>query len=339
MVHPPTPIRPRRRSLIATVSLVVALATGLALVPTPPAGASSPLPAYASEAAAAATWTEDDYTNNGGGYAAGMYADVIFALAASDGSTAVAADALTDLEAVTGAYINPGGGAFWNAGGTAKVMLAVQVMGGNIHSFGTPVAYNLETILRGLIVTSGPDTGRIGNSSTFAQPLGIMALARTTGGIPASTVTWLTSKQCVAPGNPALDGGYSWSANCSNLDADHTGIVAQSLLAAGASAAADEALDWLEANQRPDGGFFASNSPTVSNTNSTGLAVQALRRDGRTTSATNGANYVASVQYTSAPDLGAIPWQSSSIPGSLLLATTQGVLAWCNATFDQLTHP
>ncbi len=310
--------------------LLALLATLVAVLAPAPTGAQErggPAVAYATAADAAAAWLVGRHDAGAEDWFAADHADLIFALAATNGSRTTAMASLARMEEVVGPYIDWGGGA-WNHGGTAKVMLAAQTLGADVHAFG---GHDLEAILRDALVTTGPDTGRVGDVGVFNQALIVMALTRTTGGAPATTGAWLASRQCP-------DGGFSWGP-CDQADADHTGIAAQALLAVGRTADADEALDWLEGHQSPDGGFGASSSPGDPNTNSTGLAVQALRAGGRSAAVVDaGAEYVHSVRRTTGPDAGAIPWKGD-VDGDLFLATTQAVLAWGAPTYAELAFP
>lgn len=287
-----------------------------------------------NNADAAAAWLVADAASGSGSYTAGNEADLIFALAASYGDEGVARAALARLEAKTPSYVFPTP-TYTNYGALAKVMLAVQTLRGDVHDF---AGRDLEATLRAGMLTTGPDAGRFTNTSTFTQPLALSALDRTTAGAPAPAGAWLASKQC--PG-----GGFSWGA-CSQVDADHTGIALQALqVIDGQAAARDAAIGWLLAHQGADGGWPASNSPDVSNTNSTGLAVAGLRggagsHDYATVLAAvqAGGGYVASVQYTDGTDAGAVPWTAGD-PGSLFLATTQGVFAWGSGPIRDLAFP
>ncbi len=323
--------RTHRRALAVAIATLAAIVAGL--VPGglgAPAGAQEnggPEVPFATAADGAAAWLAAQFDANGTNWSAAEHADFIFALAATNGSRTRAVRSLELMETKTATYIQPTP-TFTNFGGTAKVMLAAQTLAADVNDF---AGFDLEAILRNGIVADGANAGQIGNSNTFTQPLGIMALARTDGGVPASTVDWLTSKQCP-------NGGFSWG-NCSFADADYTGLAASALHAAGNTTDLAEAVTWLEANQSTDGGFGASNSPADSNTNSTGLAVQALRAAGAASSVVDaGADYVASVQYTDGPNAGAIPWKQG-VASSLFLATTQGVLAWGAPTYAQLAFP
>lgn len=318
----------RRRRWLGSIGVVGAVLLATACIPAHPVQ-----PSRQANASAAATWLEGSFAQNPTG--AGGLADLIFALAAVEGDRSVAEAALAQLESATPAYVQPSP-SFVNWGGAAKVMIAVQVMGGNVNDF---AGLDLEALVRGELTVGGPNDGRFGTfDNLFSQPLAIMALKRTPGGVPASAGAWLASKQCP-------DGGFSWGA-CNQADGDYTGIAIQALAAAGQTTAHSAGIGWLLANQRADGGWHASNSPAISNTNSTGIAVQALQTGagGHDLGAVLGAvvagsDYVASLQYTSGDDAGAIPWYDVN-PGSIFLATTQGVFAWGGAgPHHEITWP
>lgn len=317
-MHPSSPRRRRRLVLGALVALGLLLAaTGC--IPSYPVR-----PGYESNSAAAAGWLEGAFADNPTG--AGGLADLIFALAAVEGDRAVAEEALDQLEAATPSYVQPTP-TFVNWAGAAKVMLAVHTMGGDPDGFG---GLDLEAMVRGQLTPSGTNAGRFGSSNNvFGQALAIMALQRTADGVPPSSAAWLAARQCP-------DGGWSWGA-CSQVDGDYTGLAVQAMAAAGRSTDRDEGIAWLLANQNADGGWRASNEPTVSNANSTGLAVQGLQTaPGKPVPAAveqamaAAAAYVADLQYTSGGDAGAVPWRAGN-PGSVYLATTQGVFAWGGA--------
>jgi hypothetical protein len=312
----------RRRTAIGLLTSLVALAAIVPLgVGARPADASVQL-GYWTAADQAAAYLVERFETAGEGWQPGEYADLIFALAATQGDVTVAAEALDHLEALTPGWVQPAP-TYVNAGALAKAMLAVQVLRVDPTDF---AGLDLEALLRATLVTEGADAGRLGNSGVFTQPLGMMALARTPDGAPPSTGTWLAGKQCD-------DGGFGWGP-CTMTDADHTGLAAQALLAVGETAAAEAAAGWLLARQGEDGGFYASNSPSMSNTNSTGLAVPPLRALGHTEVVDEAAAFVASLQQ---PD-GSIHWSASS-SGAVAMATTQGVLAWALDGLAELAFP
>lgn len=323
-IHAPTRTRrsrpaPRsRRSHALILAVVLATVALAACKPTWPVRVP-----FLNNADAAGTWLASDYAANGATYAPGMYADLIFAVAAIDGDRELAHDALDDLEAVAADYVAPGG--FVNPGAIAKVLLAVQTTRANPVGF---AGLDLEGSLRASQVTTGGDSGRFGSAGVFNQALAIMALSNTSAKVPAPSATWLASKQCP-------DGSFSWGP-CSFADADHTALAGQALAAAGGNdAAVDAATQWLLDAQQGDGGFGDGGS----NANSSGLAPQLLRLEGHDAEADAAGGWIKTIQYPDgATDAGAIPWRADAA-GSLFLATTQGVLTFGSGPFQHIEVP
>ena len=259
-----------------------------------------------------------------------MLADTVLSLASLGEQKPVAQQALAALETATPSYADPGGTV--NAGGTAKVMLAVQAMRGDVHNF---AGLDLESLLRNSIQTAGANAGLFGtNPSAFTQALGLLALSRTSGGVPAAAVTWTISKQCP-------DGGFS-SGPCMFESPDSTGLVMTGLLASKSADALTpyaNAKAYLVAHQLSDGGWGASNSDTVSNSNSTGLAAQALRSS-EPALANQGSEFIKTLQYdsSSGAKAGAIKWKATA-DSSLQLATTQAVLGFGSTSYATVVFP
>ena len=257
----------------------------------------------------------------------GSLADAIFALAALGVGGDAAETALAGIEASLEAYVAPGG--VLAPGALAKVMLAVEVMGGDPTSFG---GRDLEADLRGLIVSGGTDDGRFGAGGIVDQAFGILALTRTVGGAPVATATWLVGAQCPS-------GEYSWDGSCpapGAEDPDTTAIAVQALLAAGETTAADAAVAWLLSIQQPGGGLPSFGTP---NTNSSGVGGQALRAAGETEAADAAATFVVSLAIGcdgGAADVGAIGWAVGT-PGLLIFSTPQAVLALGAPPLDHLS--
>ena len=79
----------------------------------------------------------------------------------------------------------------------------------------------------------------------------------------------------------------------------------------GVAAAITKAADFLESQQKPNGAFPATG--WITNANTTGLAVLALRAAGRSASATSGANWLASLQF----GCGDLPTSASQYVGAV----------------------
>ena len=106
------------------------------------------------------------------------------------------------------------------------------------------------------------------------------------------------------------------------LDVDSTAMAVQALLAAaedgatGAGDAARKGADWLVTQQHADGSFGGSGPTTGANSNSTGLAGQALAAAGRDDEAARAATALAALQLTAgnggaaSADAGAIAYNT-----------------------------
>ncbi len=125
--------------------------------------------------------------------------------------------------------------------------------------------------------------------STFNQAFAIVGLVAS-GATPSDeAVAFLSAQACD-------DGGYGFAlrtedSECSSA-ADTTGLVAQALLATGDDAAQD-AIDWLLANQDDSGGFVGFAGVDAS---TTAFPVMALLAAGETTAATAGIQAIADLQ-------------------------------------------
>jgi hypothetical protein len=309
-------IQPASRIVRAWTLLLVGLALALTAVAAPSvrAGGSTTTEPGAAAGGWIAQQVETDAT-----LGVGSLTDAIYAFAATGVGQNAAADALARTEAGLEAYISDGTNL--RPGALGKAILAVSIQGGNVNSFG---GHDLEADLRGLLVTSGTDTGRFGSATVFDQTLAVLALARTSGGVPASAAAWLAAAQCPS-------GEYQWDGSCpagpGTEDPDTTSLALQALMAAGETAAAAGSTTWLLGIQGSDGSFAAYGT---ANTNSSGLAGQALRAAGETAAADAAAAFVASLQLgcdADASEIGAIAW-STGDPGFLVFSTPQAVLAF-----------
>ncbi len=307
--------RPASRIARGAFATFVALAA-IALSTAPPARAGD-IRTTTNPGLAAIGWiaqqVETDPT-----LGVGSLADAIFAFAAVGAGQDAAATALAGIEAGLEAYAYPAG--VTAPGALAKVMLAVQVQGGDPTSFG---GRDLEADLRATLVIGGADDGRFGAASIAEESLAILALSRTAGGVPPTAVTWLVGAQCAS-------GEYSWDGSCpagpGAEDPDTTAFAVQALLAAGETTSSAAAITWLLDVQQPGGGLPSFGIP---NTNSSGVGGQALRAAGETAAADAAAAFVVTLAVGcdgAAADIGAIEW-AVGIPGFLVFSTPQAVLA------------
>ncbi|WP_067479209.1 prenyltransferase/squalene oxidase repeat-containing protein [Actinomadura hibisca] len=240
------------------------------------------------------------------------------------------------------------------AGATAKMLVAAQAGGANPRKFG---GWDLRATTLSLMARSGRDKGRfkdqgtqIDNSNTFGQSFGVIGLARS-GGVPAEAVDFLIRQQCKAGGfrlSPDQFGGGTPTAKCDDdpqavLDPDSTAMAVQALLTGKPSIkarlAALKGAAWLAKIQRKDGSFGGSGPTEASNTNSTGLAGQALRASGLVWQAAKASDYVRRLQLTkrnageATDHLGAIAYNTDALREAQLNGIPENQLdQWRRAT-------
>ncbi|MFD0408909.1 peptidase [Kitasatospora sp. NPDC127116] len=255
----------------------------------------------------------------------GLTIDAVLAFAASHSSDEAAAKATAWLAKpeVIGGYLGDGTTEAY-AGATAKLLLAVEVRGGNAASFG---GVDLPARLRSLQTAEGrfSDRSQWGDySNAFGQSLALIALHRTPGDAPAAAVDYLANSQCADGGFPVSFG----QATCTG-DPDATALAVQALAATGRTAKANGGLGWLAAHQNADGGFAAAGA-TTSNANTTGLATQALLAGGRFGAGLKGWSRLVKFQQGCSADpavRGAVAYDASGFnAGNGARATAQAVL-------------
>lgn len=220
----------------------------------------------------------------------GLTIDAIFAFASARtaGDYAARAAAWLARPFILKGYIGNGTTSSF-AGATAKLLLATEVRGLDPATFG---GVNLPARLAALLTPSGrySDHSKFGDfSNAFSQALAVIATARLGRAAP-SAVKFLAGSECSDGGFP-LDFGQK---TCTS-DPDATALDVQALLATRRPGPASRGLSWLASVQRSDGGF-ASPPSTLSNTNSTGLAGEALAVGGRFRNAARARAFLLSVQ-------------------------------------------
>ena len=358
--------RPRLRQF-AVVVTVLAVALGVAGTVLD-AGAAAPSPT--PQAQPALEWLAAQLAANGGSMPGftpgssdwGLTADAVLAFAAAGQSNAPAAVTATDL--LTGhaseyTTWTAGADTVREAGATGKVLLALRSMGRPSIAQGV----DLESELRSLVVTSGPEAGRFSDrvpdptwnsANGFGQALSMLGLAFTDGGMPPLSVTFLLAQQCPSGGFRLT---YSTTAGCAadtQADTDATAMALQALLAAtprstDVAASLERGTAWLISQQAADGSWGGTGPTAGANSNSTGLISQYLRAAGATAAADRGAAWIAtccqitpanSTGTPAAADAGAIAYNTGSLAAALndgvtdqtgdqwRRATTQAVLAF-----------
>ncbi|GGU25241.1 LPXTG cell wall anchor domain-containing protein [Lentzea flava] len=254
----------------------------------------------------------------------GLTADGVYALAAAGvgKSTAQKAAAWLAASPQLETFIGDGEAESY-VGGLAKLALVAQTLGQDPHRFGG------VDLLGRLSALQGED-GRFRDktdpsfdmTNAFTQSLAIITLKRAGQPVDAP-VKFAASTQCQGAGFPIVFG----EATCQS-DVDATAMVLQALLAAGEKTVSAKALDWLVAQQQPDGGFPAASAG--SNANTTGLAVGALVAGGRAEAADKAVAYLRTLQVGCAgPEAqrGAIAYDSKGFePYPAIRATTQAML-------------
>jgi hypothetical protein len=343
------------RPLKAGLAALVALATLLSLpAPAPAAEPGTTL----SPARAAAGWLateleakEGMLTISFGGpdeFAdQGLTIDAILGILAAgagdDPAVDVALDALADpanLDPYITGFETPADRA---ANAVAKTLLLELVSGTDVSS-----AYDLEADLRAVMETTGDDVGRFSDTDSLGfgnfangigQALAVLALDRTAGGAPSDSVDYLLHQQCPDGsfrlyhfGTGAVD-----THTCDDAaegDPDATAFALQALLelpsSPEVSGASSGAIAYLLDQQQASGGFLGTGAV---NSNTTGLAVAALRAAGEEQAADAGASFVAGLQVGTCAEMGAIAYDQSAFDagiaadrGQWTRATAQGLL-------------
>ncbi|WP_422749825.1 cell wall anchor protein [Micromonospora sp. WMMD1219] len=355
-----------------TTGLGTATVTALAAITgIPPAVVAAPAPAHVTAARDAAAWLAGEFTDGTlpGPFTPedwGLTIDGLVALSATgvDAPTRQAATAQAAKHVRSyNSYDDWGIEGFTDGGATAKLLYAASAAGADPTDFG---GYDLRAETLSLIAgaDAGHQRGRITSrttadsgpdaSNTFDQSFAVLGLARS-GDLPQDTVDFLLRQQCAAGGFRLYpDTADGPSSSCdeqpgTTLDVDSTAMAVQALLAAaedgatGAGDAARKGADWLVAQQHADGSFGGSGPTTGANSNSTGLAGQALAAAGRDDDAARAAKALAALQLTAgdggaaSADAGAIAYNTDG----LTAATAGGITdtdrdQWRRATAQAL---
>lgn len=330
-----TPTHRRLAGALIAIGAAFAVVVPVAAVP---AAAPAPTPA----ADAALDWQAAQLTANGGtmpGFSAGstdwgLTADTVLAFVAAGRATDPVAVTATDaLAANAAAYTTwaPSMPEVRDAGSTGKTLLTLLAMGRPATAGGV----NLETELRSLMRTSGPQIGRFSDrvpdpdwdaGNGFGHALSMLALALTPGGVPSESITFLVHQQCPAGGFRLTYSGPSCATDA-EADTDTTALALQALLPVprtpDVSAALDRAIAWLLARQDASGAFGGTGPTAAPNSNSTGLTAQALRAAGRTAAADRAAAWIVGTnQLAAGPDVGAIAYDGAARDAALAVGIT-----------------
>lgn len=320
----------RGRFVLSAAVMASLLCVSFAAPASAAASTSQPAPAAAGWLARQMVDGERFEANFGGTLFPdqGLTIDALMAFAAVGvaGENAEKAMAWLAKPEIMSAYIGDGVAESY-AGSTAKLMLIAQIAGQDPTAFG---GADLETRLRALLTPSGrfSDTSAFGDfSNGFGQAFAMLALDRTSGGVPASAISFLTGTQCDDGGFETF---YDDPATCTS-DEDSTSMILQALVAAGgADDAVADGLAWLLDQQDDNGGFGGSGPTPQVNASSTGLAAQALRVLGQDAAADDAAAFLRGQQVGcqgAMADRGGIAYDADGFnTGNASRATAQALL-------------
>ena len=326
------PSRPLVRAAArATACAVSAVLAGTLLVGGGPATAA---PAPAGPAADSGRWLVGQLENNRIRNVSfdfvdwGLTIDTYWAMVAAGTRPARAARVIDVVSNHALDYVSFQGDYF--AGSVAKLLLARRVAG--LPRTVEDPQINLRAQLVSQIGPNGrvKDTGDDDFSSVLSQSLAILALARTGGRVPQDVVDYLIRQQC-APGWFRELLGPRCETGPDEPYVDSTAFAAQALLAAKQSGAHVPAAslssldDWLVSAQRRNGSYGSSGGATLVNSNSTGLAAQALAAFRHFGSASAAGDWVGALQLTeeragggpAADDLGALAYDRPTLREAL----------------------
>jgi hypothetical protein len=335
-----------RRATVAAASLA-ALATALPAqaVTSSVAAPSTTLSttAYQQRAGQAASWQASQLSrgriHNGqfGFDDWGLTVDTGLMLAADGSQQAKLARLQRTVRNHYADYTGKGGEKY--AGAVAKTLVLVRVLRKNPRDFGSA---NVRAQLRRLMDRSGPDRGRFSDASEFGdnsnvigQSYAVLGLART-GGVPQAAVGYLLKQRCPAGFFRLFPvTGQTCRQSDGSPDVDATSLAVQALLSArqhGATVPAGsirESARWLASAQRRNGSFGGGFTTQNSNSNSTGLAANALIATGHRAARLRAADWAAKLQITRAragdgparTDVGAIAYR----PAALQRALREGI--------------
>jgi hypothetical protein len=347
-------VHARRLLLAATAIPVLLTGPGLLAAPASAAPVTNAVTAGTTDRAeAAAGWLatqleEGTFLPLFPGFPdTGLTIDAMLAFAAAGVGAGTEADMLAWLtqpdvvDGYTGIAFSGG----YTAGETAKVIYGIQVAGGDPTDVnGVDLVAKLLELQQPSGLFQNPDPAVADDTNTFDQTLAILALARTSGGVPAAAVGFLVAAQCA---DHSFPGSFGNPSSCGAVDS--TAIAVQALLAANHPELAQSAVSWLGGEQNPTSGAFDDGGLQPENTNSTGLAAQALRAFGQDAKADLAVAFLTSQQVgcTGADtDRGGIAYQPTdpNDPGNTGFqlfnaprATTQAILGLVGVPFGELS--
>jgi len=258
----------------------------------------------------------------------GLTIDTYFALVAAGNRPAEAGDVIATVSDNVREYVSFDGDFF--AGPVAKTLLARRVAG--MDASVESANLNLRRKLTSLVAPTGraKDSGAADFSNTISQSFAVLAFARS-GELPDKVATYLLRQQCNRGYFRLAMSNRECGRGAGEADVDATAYALQALvtarsegvdLPAGAIRATEQ---WLAGAQRDNGAFSGAGPTKGSNSNSTGVAAQALKLVGRDAAVLKAADWVEDLQLTRADaagtparrDLGAIAYDPSDFEQAL----------------------
>lgn len=222
----------------------------------------------------------------------GLTADALFALAgAGVGGDQIARTAEALYHSGT-AYVGTPAGLAMRWPFLAKTVLALQIAGLDPTTF--PDGTGTRDLVADLRSSVKQDGSWTNTSDAFKTSLGILALARTDQGVPVAAIENFEERACADSAHVNY-GAFGFSGGCS-ADVDTTAMAVQALVAAGAGPddpSVTRATSWLLA-QDPAAGFPSAMGP--GNTNTSGLAAQALFAVGESAAAGHAVAFIEALQ-------------------------------------------
>jgi len=272
-----------RRAAARAVSAAVAAVVAAGLLGPAPAAAATPGP----HAVAGATWIADQvrqgriHNNQFDFDDWGLTLDSFLALVATRREAATAVRLIGTTSRHADEYVQIDGNVL--AGPAAKLLLSLRVARRD-----AAVQIGGETVnLRGRLLTMVAPSGRVRDegssdfSSTLTQSLAVLAFSRS-GRAPQKVVDYLVRQRCHAGFFREALRARTCAEAGSAPYVDSTAFALQALVAARADGAdlpkraLRETAAWLRKVQNPNGGWSAPASSRGLNTNTTGVAAQAL---------------------------------------------------------------
>ena len=282
------------------------------LVPIPAAAQPQPVQA-------ALDWLRTQQQPDGGfsngfvpGSDPGATADALLAIAsAGEDPTQWTVEGSDPLDALRVALE---GGAVAGAGSFAKVALAVQAAGLDVHSFGG------ADLTQAILADYNPGAGLFGGG-TYDSALAIQALLAAGVALPDGAIDGLLATRLP-------DGAFAFNGDTTpgTGDSNTTAMVVLALTAAGERDATAASLEYFRTSQNDDGGWTYQKPSAfgeATDANSTALVIQALAAAGEDPAAwSDPASALLSLQQPS----GAFAFNAAT-PGDNLLATVQAIPA------------